>query len=242
MSHVPEAIRNEARSVVSGLLPKKSSARYEHQYLDFKNWQKKQNVGSVNEEVLLAYLNQLSMKYSPNSLWSKWSMLKSCLEIKENIGTDRFYKVIAFLKRKNERYTPKKAKILTKEQVVTFLLEAPDDQWLLFKVVTIFGIFGACRCDELLSLTPNDLEDTGKYIIVTLRNTKNFTTRRFTITDEECRFQPCVLYRKYASLRPTQAESLRLFLTYRGGKHLTECWSTHYWWHTEENCVVLEIK
>ncbi|EFA12762.1 hypothetical protein TcasGA2_TC010289 [Tribolium castaneum] len=87
-----------------------------------------------------------------------------------------------------------------------------------FKVVTIFGIFGACRCDELLSLTPNDVEDTGKYIIVTLRNTKNFTTRRFTITDEECRFQPCFLYRKYASLRPTQAESLRLFLTYRGGK------------------------
>nr|XP_015835534.1 PREDICTED: uncharacterized protein LOC107397938 [Tribolium castaneum] len=217
MSHVPEAIRNEARSVVSGLLPKKSSARCEH-HLDFKNWQKKQNVGSVNEEVILAYLNQLSMKYSPNSLWSKWSMLKSCLEIKENIGTDRFYKVIAFLKRKNDRYTPKKAKILTKEQVETFLLEAPDDQWLLFKVVTIFGIFGACRCDELLSLTPNDVEDRGKYIIVTLRNTKNFTTRRFTITDEECRFQPCVLYRKYASLRPTQAESLRLFLTYRGGK------------------------
>jgi hypothetical protein len=81
---------------------------------------------------------------------------------------------------------PKKARVLTKEQVEKFLVEAPDDYWLLYKVITIFGIFGACRCDELLSLTVKDVEDVEKYIIVTLRNTKNLTTRRFTITDEGC--------------------------------------------------------
>jgi integrase len=80
---------------------------------------------------------------------------------------------------------PKKARVLTKEQVEKFLVEAPDDYWLLYKMITIFGIFGACRCDELLSLTVKDVEDVEKYIIVTLRNTKNLT-RRFTITDEGC--------------------------------------------------------
>jgi hypothetical protein len=44
------------------------------------------------------------------------------------------------------------------------------------------------------------------------------TTRRFTITDEGCSFQPCVLYRKYAAFRPRQADQLRFFLTYRNGK------------------------
>jgi integrase len=83
---------------------------------------------------------------------------------------------------------PKKARVLTKEQVEKFLVEAPDDYWLLYKVITIFGIFGACRCDELLSLTVKDVEDVEKYIIVTLRNTKNLTTRTFTITDEGCSF------------------------------------------------------
>jgi hypothetical protein len=39
---------------------------------------------------------------------------------------------------------PKKARVLTKEQVEKFLVEAPDDYWLLYKVITIFGIFGAC--------------------------------------------------------------------------------------------------
>jgi integrase len=57
---------------------------------------------------------------------------------------------------------PKKARVLTKEQVEKFLVEAPDDYWLLYKVITIFGIFGACRCDELLSLTVKDVEDIEK--------------------------------------------------------------------------------
>jgi hypothetical protein len=30
---------------------------------------------------------------------------------------------------------PKKAKVLTKEQVETFILEAPDEKWLLAKVI-----------------------------------------------------------------------------------------------------------
>lgn len=126
--------------------------------------------------------------------------------------------MIAFLKRKNERYTPKKAKVLTKEEVERFLLNAPDDHWLLAKIITIFGIFGCCRCDELLSLTMNDVEDMGKFVIVTLRQTKNLTLRRFTITNDGCSFEPCTLYRKYVSLRPAGTESLRFFLTYRNGK------------------------
>ncbi|KAJ8913409.1 hypothetical protein NQ315_008802 [Exocentrus adspersus] len=126
----------------------------------------------------------------------------------------RFQKVIAFLKRKNERYIPRKAKVLSKEQVERFLLDAPDDLWLLAKIVTIFGIFGCCRCDELLSLTMNDVEDMGKYVIVTLRQTKNLTIRRFTITDDGCSFQPCTFYRKY-NRTPT------IFLTYRHGKFIS---------------------
>jgi hypothetical protein len=47
----------------------------------------------------------------------------------------RFHKLVAFLKKQNERYVPKKAKVLTKEQVETFILEAPDEKWLLSKVI-----------------------------------------------------------------------------------------------------------
>lgn len=87
---VPEAIAKEAVSVASSLLPEKSSSRYEREYSDFKNWQEKNCVVGITEDVLLAYVNQLSVRFSPNSLWAKWSMLKSCLEIKENVKVYRF--------------------------------------------------------------------------------------------------------------------------------------------------------
>ncbi|KAJ8913969.1 hypothetical protein NQ315_008961 [Exocentrus adspersus] len=63
----------------------------------------------------------------------------------------------------------------------------------------------------------NDVEDMGKYVIVTLRQTENLTTRRFTITDDGCSFQPCTFYRKYVNLWPPRTEHLRFFLTYRHG-------------------------
>ncbi|KAJ8913120.1 hypothetical protein NQ315_006038 [Exocentrus adspersus] len=168
--NVPEAILKEAASVASSLLPEKSSSRYEREYRDFKNWQQKNGVNGVTEDVLLAYMNQLSARFSPNSLWAKWSMLKS------------------FFRNQGK---------------CTNLWLVSDDLWLLAKIVTIFGIFGCCRCDELLSLAMNDVEDMGKYVIVTLRQTKNLTTRRFTIPDDGCSFQPCTFYRKYEPERYT---------------------------------------
>jgi hypothetical protein len=62
------------------------------------------------------------------------------------------------------------------------------------------------------------VEDLTKYIVVTLRETKNLTTRSFTITDYGCSFKPCAIYLKYAALRPQKSKDLRLFLTYRNGK------------------------
>jgi hypothetical protein len=94
--NVPEEIKKEAINVASSLLP----ARYEREYEEFKNWQKNNNVTGVTEDVLLVYLHQLSGKFSPNSLWSKWSMLKSCLEIKENAEVRRFVFLLQTLSKK----------------------------------------------------------------------------------------------------------------------------------------------
>jgi hypothetical protein len=99
--NVPEEIKKEKGiNVASSLLPAKSLARYEREYEEFKNWQKNNNVTGVTEDVLLVYLHQLSDKFSPNSLWSKWSMLKSCLEIKENAEVRRFVFLLQTLSKK----------------------------------------------------------------------------------------------------------------------------------------------
>ncbi|KAJ8912681.1 hypothetical protein NQ315_011041 [Exocentrus adspersus] len=216
LSHLINLESATVTTVASSLLPEKSSSRYEREYRDFKKLAAKEWCKWGNRRCSFGLHESIIGRFSPNSLWAKWSMLKSCLEIKESVQIRRFQKVIAFLKRKNERYIPRKAKVLSKEQVERFC-------WMLLelakpKILTIFGIFGCCRCDELLSLAMNDVEDMGKYGIVTLRQTENLTTRRFIITDDGCSFQPCTFYRKYVNLWPPRTEHLRFFLTYRHGK------------------------
>ncbi|KAJ8913970.1 hypothetical protein NQ315_008962 [Exocentrus adspersus] len=125
--NVPEAILEEAASVASSLLPEKSSSRYKREYRDFKNWQRKNGVNGVTEDVLLVYMNQLSANSAQIHYGQK--EIKESVQIRRFVFllkiicknlTFRFQKVIAFLKRKNERYIPRKAKVLTKEQVERF--------------------------------------------------------------------------------------------------------------------------
>ncbi|KAJ8910923.1 hypothetical protein NQ315_014257 [Exocentrus adspersus] len=80
------------------------------------------------------------------------------LNVKRNIDVSKFYKLSAFLKRKSEGYKPEKAKVLTLDQIDKFLLEAPDKDFLMIKVVLIFGVAGACRGKKLHQLTISDVK------------------------------------------------------------------------------------
>lgn len=84
-SAIPEEILDEAAAVSRDLLPTKTSNRYEKEYKVFTAWRNSKNVKVVNEDVLLCYLSGLSKKFAPNSLWTKISMLKTCLKLHENV-------------------------------------------------------------------------------------------------------------------------------------------------------------
>lgn len=81
-----------------------------------------------------------------------------------------------------------------------------------FQVVLIFGIMGACRGAELTNLTVDDVMDRDDVLIVKLRETKNKTTRSFTIEGE---FLKTV--KKYQALRLQRTASDRFFVNYRDG-------------------------
>ncbi|KAJ8974509.1 hypothetical protein NQ317_005847 [Molorchus minor] len=75
------------------------------------------------------------------------------------IYISKFPKLIAFLKRTGDGYQAKKSKILTKSEIDRFLSSADDKEFLTIKVGLILGIAGACRTDELVNLTVDDIED-----------------------------------------------------------------------------------
>lgn len=72
---------------------------------------------------------------------------------------------------------------------------------------------GACRRQELHDIKIQDVTDFSSTILVTLNNTKNKTTRKFTITGNYYN-----LCKKYMDLRPANCKSSSFFVNYFNGR------------------------
>ncbi|KAJ8911472.1 hypothetical protein NQ315_015239 [Exocentrus adspersus] len=170
---------------------------------------------NVNEDVLLVFFAEKSKTLSSSTLWAHYSMLKTMLNVKRNIDVSKFYKLSAFLKRKSEGYKPKKAKVLTLDQIDKFLLEAPDKDFLMIKVALIFGVAGACRGKELHQLTISDVTDMDHALLVNVRNTKNNVDRNFIINNSNKNGIDLIeVCRKYMALRKPETTHSRFFVRY----------------------------
>lgn len=96
---IPFAITEVANNAIANLLPEKSKAQYENAYKQFKDWCSHKNVSKVSENVLLAYFEDKSKSVKSPTLWALYSMLKSTLNIKENIDVMKFLKLVPYLKK-----------------------------------------------------------------------------------------------------------------------------------------------
>ncbi|KAJ8975569.1 hypothetical protein NQ317_016980 [Molorchus minor] len=155
-------------------------------------------------------------------LWAQYSIVKSCLIIYDNIDISKFPKLITFLKETGDGYQAKKSKILTKNEIDRFL-SSTDDKGIF--VGLILGIAGACRTDELINLTVDDIEDVGPSLIVKIPNTKTKIPRIFVVTDVGNMLE---LFRKYLSIRPPHVKHKRLFLYYKAGKCSSTSWQEYH--------------
>ncbi|KAJ8976500.1 hypothetical protein NQ317_018444 [Molorchus minor] len=135
-----EEIVEAANIAISNLLPTKSRSLYDIAYNRFKKWCAEKNVEVYSENVLLAYFSENAKNYKSSTLWAQYSMVKSCLIIYDNIDISKFPKLIAFLKRTD------------------------DKEFLMIKVGLILGIAGACRTDELVNLTIDDIYDVAIFL------------------------------------------------------------------------------
>ncbi|KAJ8909403.1 hypothetical protein NQ315_004528 [Exocentrus adspersus] len=206
-------LEDAVKEVMDGILPKKSRKIYEAQYDTFVKWCCQRKLENVNEDVLLVFFAEKSKTLSSSTLWTHYSMLKTMLNVKRNIDVSKFYKLSAFLKRKSEGYKPKKAKVLTLDQIDKFLLEAPDKDFLMVKVALIFGVAGACRGKELHQLTISDVTDMDHALLVNVRNTKNNVDRNFIINNSNKNGIDLIeVCRKYMALRKPETTHSRFFV------------------------------
>lgn len=212
---IPQEIEEAATRATLDLLPTKSKKQYELAYKRFVEWCDRNNVaGKYSENVMLAYFEQNSKIWKSSTLWAHFSMIKAMLNVNNNQDISKFYKLIAFLKRKGEGYRPKKSKIFTRQNIDKFIAEAPDDKYLMFKVVAVMGILGACRREELCQMSLNNIEDLGNTLVVNIPDSKTRVSRTFTVITETY----IDLYHKYLALRPAHVNHQRLFIKYTSNK------------------------
>ena len=136
MSEPKKTIEELAAIANAKLIPEKSRSAYYLAYNKFLRWQKEQgHEGDFSETVFLAYFVHLSQSYSPNTLWSIQSKIKSVMISEHNLDIKKLYpKLYAYLKTENKGYKPKKAAIFTTEEMATFLKVADPYVYLIEKV------------------------------------------------------------------------------------------------------------
>ncbi|XP_031358251.1 uncharacterized protein LOC116181935 [Photinus pyralis] len=212
----PPEVAAMAESIMPELLPEKSRNRYEKERERFFNWCKMKQVKRYTETVLLAYFVEKSGKLKSSTLWSMYSMLKSMLILQDNVDISKYAKLQSFLKRKSVGHKPKKSLTFTRQQISTFLEEAPDETFLMMKVALILGVAGACRREELTKMTVNDIQGEDTFLLVTIPDSKTHVPRTFSVTEGKENW--IHLYQKYKALRPQNAQTSRLFLNYKMGK------------------------
>ncbi|KAJ4449530.1 hypothetical protein ANN_00931 [Periplaneta americana] len=76
-----------------------------------------------------------------------------------------------------------KSKVLTREEVLKLIRQAPNEIFLIIKVALLLGIFGGCR-QELVSMLVNHIADKDSVTILNIPETKTDKKRVFTIIDE----------------------------------------------------------
>ena len=82
-----------------------------------------------------------------------------------------------------------------------------------FKVILIFGLYGALRKCEVLNVKVTDISSQGNLLLINIPGTKTDNSRAYVIPEKDA-----LIVKKYMRLRPKKAKSDRFFLRYQMGK------------------------
>lgn len=137
---IPPDILNAAKEVSIDLMPDKSKRLSVAAYNHFKTWRSSKKTSLFVEEVFLAYFKEIAQKLAPPTLWNRYSMLHSTCKNFDNVNISNYYKLIAYIKKKNAKYIKKKSRIFTADDVTKFINNAPDEAFLCKKYSFVYTV------------------------------------------------------------------------------------------------------
>ncbi|KAJ8911856.1 hypothetical protein NQ315_012521 [Exocentrus adspersus] len=117
------------------------------------------------------YFGEQTRQKKPSTLWAMYSMIQTMLQIEEKTDISKHGKLLAFLKRQNVGFRPKKSNVYSRKNIENFLNKAPNNL-LPIKVALIIGVSGACRTDELVKMKMLDVAFFEEKISVEIPDSK----------------------------------------------------------------------
>ncbi|KAK5641530.1 hypothetical protein RI129_010077 [Pyrocoelia pectoralis] len=209
----PPELKEAAERAEACLLPEKSRGRYEMALKVYEKWCAERNAKNIaSETALMAYFSDMARQKKPSTLWATYSMIRTMLELRKKTDISKYYKLVAFLKRQNVGFKPKKSSIFTRENLEDFLKKAPQE-FLPIKVALIVGVSGACRSDELLKMKTTHINILENKICIEIPDTKTYKSRSFMITNTNW----IEIVKEFIQVRK-DIENERFFVQYRLGK------------------------
>ena len=209
-----------AEEIMQTVNPIKSSKSYDNQWDDFINFCGISE--EPNEEDFIKYFHHLGevRKYASSSLWSKYSMINHKYQTLHGHKLQKFPRVTLLLKKFEAGYKRKKASIFTKDHIMQFLNDAPDDgEYVHIKAGVVVAYFGGLRCADLVGINCEDLEfneNTGMWVTYTISKQRGESiNNKFNIPLQFCSY----LETYDNALHRCNAGSGRFMKTYRVNKN-----------------------
>lgn len=192
---------------------------YLKEYHKFGQWKKEKGFETITEDMLLAYLTELSQVYAPTSLQTICSKLKTCLFKYDDVSTEMFSSLQRLVKVAKSGYTTRKAAVFTPEEIQLFVVNAPDDKYLVQKVMLILGVFCGLGKLALYHMQLSQVKDMHTHVVVKVVHGRSKTWKRFSIVSKPGQpYNPLAVVQKYLNLRKEQPDIPHLLLIVRNNK------------------------
>lgn len=213
-------ITNAARAIEqANTIPGKSKEQYLREYNKFLNWKTENKIAEITEDALLAYFNKLSTEYAPSTLSTTCAKLKACFLAYDDVSIEKYESLQRFLKKTSKGYTPKKAAVFTTDQIHSFVIKAPDDTFLVIKVMLILGVVGVLSKTDIYNLQLSHIQDMASHILVQVKESHTKTPKRFPIVSQpDHPYNPVAVIRKYLVLRQEWTDNPFFLLQLRRGR------------------------
>lgn len=127
-------ISEAATDASFNLLTIKSKVHYERQFEIFIKWCETKEFTEYSESVLLTYFKDKAKTIKACTLWPVYSMLRATLNAKISLDISKYKKLTTYIKEQTHGYQRSQSKGFSRGDIEKFLIEAPDDRFLMIKV------------------------------------------------------------------------------------------------------------